>query len=269
MLDLSLFDVSRFPGAAALAARTVVVTPTYLERDTVEAHVRAVSRALPGASILLVDDASPDGTADAAEALRADFPHLSVLRRPGPRSFAGSYRDGIAWALERGFSRVVSMDADGSHPAVFLPLLLDLSAEVDVAIGSRYLFGVSVLNWPLRRVLLSAFGNIYARWVTGVACWDLTSGFCCYRADALRAIDLPALRASGYAFQIEMKYRVWRAGLRLGETSILFVERLAGFSKISSARISEGLLHPWWCRMALGRPEAPPPGPVARAWPLA
>ena len=267
MLDPRLFDRSKFPEALRLAPETVVVTPTFCESDTIASHIGAVESALPGVSLLVVDDDSPDGTADVVEALRADHPRLHLLRRPGPRSFAGSYRDGIAWALGRGFSRIVSMDADGSHAAIFLPLLVDLSAETDVAVGSRYLFGVSVLNWPLRRVLLSAFGNIYARWVTGVPCWDLTSGFCCYRADALRAIDMPALRASGYAYQIEMKYRIWRAGRRLGETSILFVERLAGTSKISSGRITEGLTHPWWCRFVLGPPATPPPPPVARGWP--
>jgi dolichol-phosphate mannosyltransferase len=267
MLDPRLFDRSKFPEALRLAPETVVVTPTFCESDTIASHIRAVDAALPGVSILVVDDDSPDGTADVVEALRPKHPRLYLLRRPGPRSFAGSYRDGIAWALGRSFSRIVSMDADGSHAAIFLPLLVDLSAEADVAIGSRYLFGVSVLNWPLRRVLLSAFGNIYARWVTGVPCWDLTSGFCCYRADALRAIDMPALRASGYAYQIEMKYRLWRAGHRLGETSILFVERLAGTSKISSARITEGLNHPWWCRFVIGPPSAPPPAPIIRGWP--
>lgn len=267
MLDPRLFDRSKFPAALRLAPETVVVTPTFRESDTIAAHVLAVEASLPGVSILVVDDDSPDGTADVVESLRPEHPRLHLLRRPGPRSFAGSYRDGIAWALDRGFSRVVSMDADGSHAAVFLPLLVDLSAEADVTVGSRYLFGVSVLNWPLRRVLLSAFGNIYARWVTGVPCWDLTSGFCCYRSDALRAIDMPAVRASGYAYQIEMKYRLWRAGRRLGETSILFVERLAGISKISSSRVSEGLTHPWWCRFSLGPPPTPPPAPIMRGWP--
>lgn len=266
MLTPDLFDLRRFPRAIRFAESTVVVTPTYQERDTIERHVRSVFSALPGVSLLVVDDASPDGTAEAVEALRGEFPKLHLLRHPAPRSFAGSYKDGIRWALERDFTRVVSMDADGSHGAVFLPSLLDLSAEADVVVGSRYLYGVSVLNWPLRRVLLSAFANLYCRWVTGVPCYDLTAGFCCYAAEMLRRIDLPSVRASGYAYQIEMKYRIWRAGGRLAETNILFLERLAGTSKISSGRITEGLRHPWWCRFVLGRPQAPPPAPIHRSW---
>lgn len=266
MLAPDLFDLRRFPRARDLAASTVVITPTFQERDTIERHVRAVFSALPDVSLLVVDDASPDGTADAVEALQAEFPRLQLQRRAPPRSFAQSYKDGIGWALGKDFSRVFSMDADGSHGAVFLPLLLDLSAEADLVVGSRYLYGVSVLNWPLRRVLLSAFANIYCRWVTGVPCDDLTAGFCCYRTEMLRRIDLPAVRASGYAYQIEMKYRIWRAGGRLAETNILFLERLAGKSKISSGRIAEGLRHPWWCRFVLGRPETLPPAPIYRGW---
>jgi len=217
--------------------------------------------------MLIVDDASPDGTADTVDALRSEFPRLSLVRRSGPRSFAGSYKDGLAWALDHNFSRIVSMDADGSHSALFLPLIVDVSAHADLVVGSRYLYGVSVLNWPLRRVLLSAFGNVYARRVTRVPCDDLTAGFCCYSANILRAIDLPAIRASGYAYQIEMKYRIWRSGGRFAETNILFMERLAGTSKMSSSRITEGLWHPWWCRLFLGRPKTPPPAPIYRGWP--
>src|SRR6266540_1973321 len=266
MLDARLFELSQFSEAEELAPETLIVTPTFCERDTIEDHIRSVGLSLTRASILIVDDASPDGTADAADALRSEFPRLHVLRRIGPRSFAGSYREGSAWALKNGFSRIVSMDADGSHPAIFLPLLLSVSTRADLVVGSRYLNGVSVLNWSLRRVLLSAFGNVYARLVTGIPCYDLTSGFCCYRADILRTIDMPYLRASGYAYQIEMKYRIWRMGAQLAETNILFIERRAGTSKISTARITEGLWHPWWCRFVLGRPASPTPAPIHRVW---
>lgn len=249
-----------------LSRETVVVSPTYREAETVTDHAEAVFRVLPEASLLIVDDESPDGTADIVESLRVRFPRLHLLRRKSPRSFTGSYRDGIAWAMERGFTRVVSMDADGSHAAEFLPLLLDLSHEADVVVGSRYLFGVSVLNWPLRRVLLSAFANIYARVVTGVPCDDLTSGFCCYRVEMLRRIGLSELSSSGYAYQIEMKYRIWRASGQLAETNILFVERRKGTSKISSGRVLEGIARPFWCRIFLpGRPREPK-RPIKRGW---
>lgn len=266
MLSPELFDLRRFPRAAELAASTLVVTPTYQEKDTVVRHARSVLAAVPGLSLLVVDDASPDGTADLVDGLRPELPRLHLLRRQPPRSFAGASVDGIRWALERGFTRVVSMDADGSHGSIFLPLLLDLSADADFVVGSRYLRGISVLNWPLRRVLLSTFANVYCRLITGVPCSDLTAGFCCYRADLLRRIDLPSIRAAGYAFEVEIKHRAWRAGGRLGETSIVFVERLAGTSKMSSKLIWEGVRHPWWCRLVLGRPLAPPPPPIQRSW---
>ena len=266
-MDLAApFSPERLARVASLSRETVIVSPTFREAETISDHAEAVFKVLPETTLLVVDDDSPDGTADVVEGLRARHPRLHLIRRPPPRSFTGSYKDGIAWAIENGFSRVVSMDADGSHAADFLPLLLDLSHDADVVVGSRYLYGVSVLNWPLRRVLLSAFANIYARIVTGVPIDDLTSGFCCYRVDMLQKIGLSELSSSGYAYQIEMKYRIWREGGRFAETNILFLERLAGTSKISSGRITEGLRHPWWCRFVLGRPKTPPPAPLYRGW---
>ena len=163
-MDLAApFSPERLARVASVSRETLIVSPTFREAETIADHVEAVFRILPETSLLVVDDDSPDGTADAVDSLRARYPRLHLIRRRPPRSFTGSYKDGIAWAMEKGFSRVVSMDADGSHAADFLPLLLDMSHDADVVVGSRYLYGVSVLNWPLRRVLLSAFANIYAR----------------------------------------------------------------------------------------------------------
>jgi dolichol-phosphate mannosyltransferase len=266
-LDLTApFSPERLARVSDLSRETVVVSPTFNEAETIADHAEAVFRVLPGVTLLVVDDASPDGTADVVEGLLPRRPGLRLLRRPPPRSFTGSYRDGIAWAIEKGYSRVVSMDADGSHAADFLPLLLDLSHDADLVVGSRYLFGVSVLNWPLRRVLLSAFANIYARVITGVPCDDLTSGFCCYRVEMLKRIGLQNLRSSGYAYQIEMKYRIWRASGQLAETNILFVERRKGTSKISSGRVFEGVTRPFWCRIFLpGKPKEPK-RPIKKGW---
>jgi dolichol-phosphate mannosyltransferase len=266
-LDLAApFSRERLDRVSALSRETVVVSPTFNESETIADHAEAVFKVLPGVTLLVVDDASPDGTADVVDRLRPRYPGLHLLRRRPPRSFTGSYRDGIEWAIENRYSRVVSMDADGSHAADFLPLLLDLSLDADIVVGSRYLFGVSVLNWPLRRVLLSAFANIYARVITGVPCDDLTSGFCCYRVEMLRRIGLENLRSSGYAYQIEMKYRIWRASGQLAETNILFVERRKGTSKISSGRILEGMTRPFWCRIFLpGKPKEPK-RPIKRGW---
>jgi dolichol-phosphate mannosyltransferase len=266
-VDLSApFSPERLDRVRVLSRETVVVSPTFCEAETITDHVADVFRVLPEATLLVVDDESQDGTADAVDALRARHPRLHLLRRKPPRSFTGSYKDGISWAVERGFSRVVSMDADGSHAPDFLPLLLDMSHDADLVVGSRYLYGVSVLNWPLRRVLLSAFASIYARLITGVPCDDLTSGFCCYRVDVLQRIGYRDIRSSGYAYQIEMKYRIWRASGQLAETNILFVERRKGTSKISSGRVLEGVARPFWCRLFLpGRP-ADPKVPIKRGW---
>jgi len=267
VVDLAApFSPERLARVASLSRETVIVSPTFREAETISDHAEAVFKVLPETTLLVVDDDSPDGTADVVENLRARHPRLHLIRRPPPRSFTGSYKDGIAWAIENGFSRVVSMDADGSHAADFLPLLLDLSHDADVVVGSRYLYGVSVLNWPLRRVLLSAFANIYARIVTGVPIDDLTSGFCCYRVEMLRKIGLENLQSSGYAYQIEMKYRIWHSSGQLAETNILFVERRKGTSKISSGRVLEGVARPFWCRIFLpGKPDEPK-RPIKRGW---
>ena len=266
-MDLAApFSAERLARVRTLSRETVIVSPTYKEAETVADHAEAVFKVLPDVTLLVVDDDSPDGTADVVEGLKARHPKLHLIRRPPPRSFTGSYKDGILWAAEHGFSRVVSMDADGSHAADFLPLLLDLSHDADVVVGSRYLFGVSVLNWPLRRVLLSAFANIYARIVTGVPCDDLTSGFCCYRVDMLKKIGLSELSSSGYAYQIEMKYRIWRASGQFAETNILFVERRKGTSKISSGRVLEGVARPFWCRIFLPGKPREPKRPIKRGW---
>jgi dolichol-phosphate mannosyltransferase len=266
-VDLSApFSPERLDRVRALSQETVIVSPTFCEAETIADHVAAVFHVLPEVTLLIVDDESPDGTADAVEALRAQHPRLHLLRRKPPRSFTGSYKDGISWAAERGFSRVVSMDADGSHAADFLPLLLDMSHDADLVVGSRYLFGVSVLNWPMRRVFLSAFASVYSRLITGVPCDDLTSGFCCYRVDMLQRIGYLGIRSSGYAYQIEMKYRIWRASGQLAETNILFVERRKGTSKISSGRILEGVARPFWCRLFLPGKPAETKAPIKRGW---
>lgn len=266
-MDLSApFSQERLDRVGTLSRETLVVSPTFREAETIADHVAAVFHVLPEVTLLIVDDESPDGTADAVEVLRARHPRLHLLRRKPPRSFTGSYKDGISWAIEHGFSRVVSMDADGSHAADFLPLLIDMSHDADLVVGSRYLYGVSVLNWPMRRVFLSAFASVYSRLITGVPCDDLTSGFCCYRVDMLEKIGYRDIRSSGYAYQIEMKYRIWRASGQLAETNILFVERRKGTSKISSGRVLEGVARPFWCRLFLPGGPADPKTPIKRGW---
>lgn len=237
-------------------AETVVITPTLNERENIGLHVRDVFAAVPQASMLVVDDGSRDGTVDEIEALKSTHPRLHLLARKDPPSFAASYRDGIQWALRNDFRYLISMDADRSHPATTIPALLRAAEASDLVVASRYVHGVSVRNWPLRRVLLSAMANAYARSVTSLPCSDLTSGFCLYRAEIARDILAGNLFASGYAFLIEMKYRAWRAGARLYEVPYTFVERRLGTSKMSGRRLLEGIAAPFLCRVLLGRPNA-------------
>jgi dolichol-phosphate mannosyltransferase len=238
-------------------AGAVVVTPTLNERENIAAHVRDVFQAAPRISMLVVDDGSRDGTVEEVEALRNDrYPRLHLLARNEQPSFAGSYRDGFEWALAKGFHLLVSMDADRSHPASTIPALLRAGETADLVVASRYVQGVSVRNWPLHRVLLSALANRYARAVTSLPCSDLTSGFCLYRASIVRDVVAENLLTSGYASLIEMKYRAWRAGARLHEVPYTFVERRVGSSKMSVKRLIEGIAAPILCRVTLGRPSA-------------
>ena len=238
-------------------SETIVITPTRNERENIALHVRDVFRWAPGVTMLVVDDKSRDGTQEHIEELRsAHYPRLNLLARKGPPSFAGSYRDGFQWALRKGFRFLISMDADRSHPATTIPSLLRVAEGSDLVVASRYVRGVSVRNWPLRRVLLSAMANRYARLVTTVPCSDLTSGFCLYRAAIAREIASGSIFTSGYAFLIETKHRAWRAGARLAEVPYTFTERREGASKMNARRLLEGIAAPVMCRTVVGRPAA-------------
>jgi len=228
--------------------RTVVVIPTYQEALNVATAVRRVREHVPAADVLVVDDNSPDGTADLVEGLGVELGRVQVLRRAGRGGLGGAYRAGWARALDRGYDVVVSMDADGSHDAASLPALLAaVAAGADLAIGSRYVPGGSVPGWPRHRLLLSRGGNRYAGVVLGVDVRDSTAGFRAYRADLLRRIDVSSLRANGYGFQIELVHRASRLGARIVEVPITFVDRTLGTSKMSPAIIWEALgLVTWW-----------------------
>jgi dolichol-phosphate mannosyltransferase len=239
-------------------ATAIVITPTLNERENIALHIHDVFQAVPEVSMLIVDDSSQDGTADEVRALRAQFPRLHLIVRSRRPSFAGSYRDGFEWAIEKGFGFLVSMDADRSHPPDTIPALLRAADGADLVVASRYVHGVSVRNWPLRRVLLSALANRYARAVTSLPCSDLTSGFCLYRAEVARSVVSGGLFASGYACLIETKYRAWRAGARLEEVPYTFTERRMGSSKLSGRRLLEGIVAPWWCRLRIRADRARP-----------
>ena len=230
----------------------VVIVPTYNERENIPDLVRAIlSR--PEYRVMVVDDASPDGTGHVAEALSEEFPgRVDVVHRTGARGLGRSYVDGLQRALRSTADLVCQMDADWSHDPQYLPALVAASAEYDLVIGSRYLNGVSVVNWPLRRIILSAFGNRYIRWVTRLAPRDCTSGYRCWRKDLLAKLPLDRVVSDGYAFLVELLYEAARRGARIGEVPIIFVERRKGVSKLSANVLLESLITPWrlvWRRM--------------------
>jgi dolichol-phosphate mannosyltransferase len=251
--------------------RVLVVVPTYNEADNIERILRRVREVLPDAGMLVVDDGSPDGTADLVEALQGALGDLHVLRRARKSGLGSAYRAGFAWGLEHDYEACVEMDADFSHDPGALPdLLAPLSDGHEVAIGSRYIPGGSIPDWSWHRHLLSWGGNRYASVVLGLGVADSTAGFRAYAATILRRLDLSAVRAEGYGFQIEMTYRAKQAGARIAEVPIRFVDRVAGESKMSSAIVVEALMlvTMWgvqrlWSsgrRRMTGRPPAGGPG---------
>ena len=227
---------------------TLVVLPTYQEADNIAEVLRRLRAAVPAADVLVVDDSSPDGTADVAKAAGHELGGVDVRIRPGKSGLGSAYREGFREGLARGYDVLVEMDSDLSHDPAALPDLLKAVAEgADLAIGSRYVPGGSIPHWPLHRRSLSRWGNRYAALLLGLDVRDSTSGFRAYKADVLRRIELDKVRADGYGFQIEMAYRVARLGGTVAERPIEFRDRERGNSKMSSRIIVEALtLVTWW-----------------------
>jgi dolichol-phosphate mannosyltransferase len=232
----------------------LVVIPTYNERDNLPDLVRAVL-AHADTQVMVVDDQSPDGTGQIADALAREFHgRVEVMHRTGPRGLGRSYVDGLRRALQ-GEARVIcQMDADWSHDPKYLPDMIAACDNHDVVIGSRYLHGVSVVNWPLQRIILSAFANRYIRAITGLRAMDCTSGYRCWRRETLARLPLDRVVTEGYAFLVEMLFEAQRRGARIGEVPIIFVERRLGASKLSGNVLLESGLTPWRLRLrSLGR----------------
>ncbi|HEX9995290.1 MAG TPA: polyprenol monophosphomannose synthase [Acidimicrobiales bacterium] len=228
--------------------RTLVVLPTFDEADNIAEVLRRIRAATPEVDVLVVDDGSPDGTADLAEAAGREVGRVEVLRRPAKSGLGTAYRAGFRRAMATGYDVVVEMDADMSHDPSALPQLLRaLDAGADLAVGSRYVPGGSIPDWKLHRRLLSRWGNRYASVVLDLDVRDTTSGYRAYRVEVLRRVDLDAVRADGYGFQIEMAYEVARAGGRVVEVPISFTDRVRGTSKMSGRIVVEALvLVTWW-----------------------
>lgn len=223
------------------AERVVVVIPTYNERENLAWIVGRLRAAVPDADVLIVDDGSPDGTGELADRLAAGDPQVTVLHRADKAGLGAAYLHGFRVALERGYDVVGEMDADGSHQPEQLPALISALPGADLVIGSRWVSGGSVVNWPLSRKVLSVGGNLYARLLLGIPLRDITAGYRLFRRTTLEAIDLTSVESSGYIFQTEMAYRTLRAGLRVVEVPIEFVERVRGESKMSRDVATESL----------------------------
>ncbi|MFQ5888712.1 MAG: polyprenol monophosphomannose synthase [Gemmatimonadota bacterium] len=224
--------------------------PTYNEAGNLALLVPRVLAQDARIDVLIIDDASPDGTGRIADELAASEPRVRVLHRPGKLGLGSAYLTGFRHGLEEGYDYLLEMDADRSHDPKFLPdLLRAAEEEYDLVIGSRYVRGVNVVNWPMTRLLLSWFANKYARWVTGLPLTDSTGGFKCFRREVLEAIDLSKVGSTGYAFQIEMAFRAWKLGFRLGEISIVFVDRPTGESKMSGTIVREAVWRVWALRL--------------------
>ena len=227
--------------------KTLVIIPTYNEIESLPRQVDGVRSHAPDVDILVVDDSSPDGTGAWADERSHADPHVFALHRPGKQGLGVAYRAGFAWALERDYELVIEMDADGSHRAEDLPRLLEDEGAHDLVIGSRWVPGGSVVNWPLNRKLLSTGANRYVRLALGIRVADATAGFRVYRADMLRRLALDEVESHGYCFQIDMSWRVAQAGGSIREVPITFVERDLGASKMSGDIIREALTKvTWW-----------------------
>lgn len=224
---------------------SLVLIPTYNEKENIEAIVRAVFGLPQAFHILVIDDGSPDGTADIVKRLQTEFPdQLHLMQRTAKQGLGRAYMAGFAWALERDYQYVFEMDADFSHNPNDLPRLYKACAQegADVAVGSRYVSGVNVVNWPMGRVLMSYFASKYVRFVTGIPVADTTAGFKCYRRQVLETIEMDKIRFVGYAFQIEMKFTAYKCGFKISEVPIVFVNRELGTSKMSGGIFSEALI---------------------------
>jgi len=230
-------------------SRVLVIVPTYNERENLPRLVPLILAQHPRVEVLVVDDDSPDGTGAIADDIASKEPRLHVLHRQGKLGLGTAYIAGFKWGIENDFDLLFEMDADFSHDPAHIPKFLEAIENYDVVLGSRYLHGrVTVVNWPIGRLLLSYFANVYARWVTGVPVADLTGGYKCFRREVLAAIPLDQVESNGYAFQIEMSFRAWRRRFRLGEIPIMFVDRDIGESKMSRRIIWEAVWRVWRLR---------------------
>ena len=248
-----------------MQAKTLVIIPTYDERENVGPISTAVHKHAPEAHILFVDDNSPDGTGELLDKMAAADDRIFVLHGKEKAGLGRAYISGFKWGLERGYDLLFEMDADGSHDPACIPVFLDEASRGDLVLGTRYKGGIRVINWPLNRLLISMFAGKFVRFVTGLPVSDPTGGYKCFTRRVLESIDLDAIRSNGYSFQIEMSYTAWMAGWRIGEVPIVFEDRRAGYSKLSKAIAREAFWMVWrlaWRNRFRRRPR----GRAAEDW---
>lgn len=232
------------------AGRFLVIIPTYNERENLPRLLPRVLEQNEHIDVLIVDDASPDGTGELAGRLAEEDPRIHVLHRRGKLGLGTAYIDGFRWGLKRAYTLFFEMDADFSHDPEHIPDFIEAAGRFDLVLGARYLHGrVTVVNWPITRLLLSYFGTVYARVITGLPVSDATSGFKCFRREVLEALELDRVESNGYAFQIELTFRAWKKGFNVGQVPIVFVERGTGESKMSKAIVFEAVWKVWKLRL--------------------
>ena len=229
--------------------KTLIISPTYNEIKNIKSLVKQVFDLDPGYHLLIIDDNSPDGTALKVKELQSTYPNLHLEERPGKAGLGTAYLFGFKWALENNYDHIVQMDADLSHDPNDVPRLVSRLKDHDLVIGSRYVNGVSVVNWPIRRLILSYGANMYSRFITGMPINDGTGGFKAWRGTLLNDIELKKVRSQGYSFQIEMNFRSWRLGARIKEEPIIFVDRTIGESKMSKSIMYEAIWMVWRLRI--------------------
>ena len=229
--------------------KPLIIIPTYNELDNIQRLIPELMALDPAIRVLVVDDNSPDGTGKLVDDMARENDRISVLHRPAKLGLGSAYVAGFKYAVQQDVDCVFEMDADFSHDPAMVPEFIEQIKSCDVVIGSRYISGINVVNWPMSRLLLSYFANFYTRLVTGMTIRDATSGYKCFRREVLESINLDDVRSDGYAFQIEMNFRCWRKGYRLQEIPIIFVDRRSGTSKLSQGVINEAVWIVWWLRI--------------------
>jgi len=229
--------------------KILVIIPTYNEKENISTILPLVLKQDQGIEVLVVDDNSPDGTGKLVEELKASNPRIKLIKREKKSGLGTAYIAGFDYALQNGYDYIFEMDSDFSHDPSYIPDFLKAIRDSDLVLGSRYIKGVNVVNWPITRLLLSYFANVYARWVTGLPVRDSTGGFKCFKREVLEKIGLDNIHSNGYAFQIEMNFRAWKKGFRIKEIPIIFVDRRAGESKMSKKIVREAIWMVWKLRI--------------------